>query len=169
MIHLLDKSTMFRGKSLPGFLQRYQMLYEAIVAEDGIDKVLRVYDYTFKLLSGMQWGQYMRLSRVCPDLAKRQLFFWCIEMIYQSDLISQMKFAVRDGEDVIEIVPPSQDSQQRLSICFGDKRYLYIDWYRRLLADPKCNDEVRPEWLMLDSVADQAQETQEDYDGIYDA
>lgn len=145
---------MFRGKNLPQFFREYQEYYALLLRKHGQDKVVKVYLWLFRFLSGMQWGQWMVLEKVCPDPANRGLFYWCFECIYESDLLSQYEFRTERTEDGasetrIYVVEPDADRQERLKDFFSGRRYRLIDWYTRLLADPRSNPDVRSEWLML--------------------
>lgn len=156
---------MLRGKYLPGFFEQYAPLYRWLVQEHGQEKVWQVYDYFFGFVSKLQWGQWMVLEKVCPKVEMRQLFYWVMECIYQSDLCSQMRWEWADaprekasetgaGEPKQElrlvVVPPTPEQMKRWEPFLGQRRYLYIDWFGRLRRDPGCNADVKPEWLMLE-------------------
>ena len=144
-----NEDNMFRGKNLPQFLRQYREYYALLVGKHGRDKVLKVYTWLFKFLSSLHWGQWMVLDKVCPDLANRGLFYWCFECIYESDLLSQYEFRRVDGEERIYVVEPSEEQRERLKDFLPDGQYRLIDWYGRLLSDPRSNPDIRPEWLML--------------------
>lgn len=157
---------MFRGKYLPSFFERFAPAYKRIIEQHGIEKVYKVYDYFFAFMSRMQWGQWMVVDKVCPDVSMRQLFYWVVECIYESDLISQFRFAWKEDTPnaslVIECVAPTAEQMKRWqyvlpSVTAPDgkvqflRRYSLIDWFSRLRQDPKCMPEVNPAWLLLDS------------------
>lgn len=161
-MYSLGIDTMFRGKFLPSFIEQSAPLYRRLIEQHGVEKVYKVYDYFFAFVSRMKWGQWMVLTRVCPDRDARQLFYWVMECIYQSDLCSQMRWEwakiepskkVSDGpqeELRLVIVEPTPEQKQRLGLFMGDNCYLYIDWFGRLRTDPNCHPDINPEWLMLD-------------------
>lgn len=150
-----DERNMFRGKNLPLFLRTYQEYYALLLGKHGRGKVRTVYNWLFRFLQQMQWGQWMVLEKVCPKAENRGLFYWCFEMIYQSDLLSQYEFRTERTEDGgyietrIYVVEPDADRQERLKGVFSGRHYRLVDWYNRLLDDPRSNPDVRPEWLML--------------------
>ena len=168
---------MFRGKYLPGFLERYAPLYRELVEQHGLEKVVRVYDYFFAFMSRMTWGQWMVVEKVCPDVGMRQLLFWVVECVYESDLVSQFRFAWKpSGKDstlVIECVAPDADEIQRWQWWLPrnadgtlTQRYSLIDWYGRLRQDPKALPEVDPAWLLLSSGTEES--AAEDGDMVQD-
>lgn len=161
-MNYLGPSRMFRGKyTLPVWLRRTAPLYRQLVEQFGREQISKVYDYFFAFVSRMQWGQWMVLDKVCPDLDKRQLFYWVIELIYQSDLLSQFRFEFHPipGNDerqevrIVVVPPPDRLKEQWAPFLGSDSRYIYIDWYNRLLRDPRSNPDVNPAWLMLDATA----------------
>lgn len=150
----LGPDNMFRGKYLPGFFEQYATLYRWLVQEHGQEKVWQVYDYFFGFVSKLQWGQWMVLEKVCPKVEMRQLFYWVMECIYQSDLCSQMRWKwepVGDKDELrIVVVSPTPEQLKKWRPFVGQNRYLYIDWFGRLRRDPGCNADIKPEWLMLE-------------------
>lgn len=156
---------MFRGKYLPSFLQHTAPLYASLVSQYGTEKVYRVYDYFFAFMNRMQWGQWMVVDKVCPDVAMRQLFFWCVECIYQSDFFSQFCFEYHPlphdkscREVRIVCVEPTSEQIQRWQwfLPHDDngnllRRYSLIDWFSRLRSDPSCNPDIDPAWLLLEA------------------
>lgn len=150
---------MFRGKYiLPVWLRKTAPIYRKLIEQFGREKVDAVYAFFFKFVSNMKWGQWMVLDKVCPDLEKRQLFYWVMELIYQSDLLSQFRFEyhpIPDKPDLREvrivIVAPPDELQKKWEPFLGKDRYLYIDWYGRFRCDPSCNPDINPEWLLLDA------------------
>ena len=153
-----NETNMFRGKCLPQFFQEYQEYYALLVGKHGRDKVYKVYVWLFKFLSSLQWGQWMVLDKICPDIYNRGLFFWCFECIYESDLLSQFSFRTVDGETRIYVLEPTEEQRKELPFMFGERKYRLIDWYSRLLEDPLSNPDIRPEWLMLDYAVDGTEE-----------
>ena len=157
----LGPSRMFRGKyTLPVWLRKSAPLYRQLIEQHGREKVDAVYTFFFKFVSNMKWGQWMVLDKVCPKVEDRQLFYWVMEMIYQSDLCSQMRFEYRDIPDKPElrevrivVVAPPDELKKKWEPFLGKDRYLYIDWYHRLCRDPDCDPDFKPEWLMLDAPA----------------
>lgn len=141
---------MFRGKCLPQFFQEYQEYYALLVGKHGRDKVHKVYAWLFKFLSSLQWGQWMVLDKICPDIDNRGLFFWCFECIYESDLLSQFEFRSVDGEARIYVLEPTDEQKERWKALLSARSYSLIDWYSRLIENPRSNPDIRPEWLMLD-------------------
>lgn len=146
----LGPENMFRGKCLPLFFEEYAALYRYFIEEYGSAKVYQVYDYFFGFVSKLQWGQWMVLEKVCPKVEMRQLFYWVMECIYQSDLCSQMRFEIRGTETCLVVVAPTESQQKRWQPFLGKYRYLYIDWFGRLRRYPGCNADIKPEWLMLE-------------------
>lgn len=144
-----NEKNMFRGKNLAQFFREYQEYYALLVAKHGRDKVLKVYTWLFKFVSSLQWSQWVVLDKVCPDPENRGLFYWCFECIYESDLLSQYEFRAENGEKRIYVVEPTAEQQERWKDFLHGRRYMLIDWYTRLLAEPRCNPDIRPEWLML--------------------
>lgn len=154
-IHYLSIGTMFAGKNLPLFLEETAPMFRSLVELHGREKVDKVYRYFFDFVSRMKWGQWMVLTKVCPDHDDRQLFYWVMELIYQSDLCSQMRWKwapVGDKDELrILVVPPTPEQIKRWAPFIGQDCYLYIDWYGRLLRDPNCHPDIKPEWLMLEA------------------
>lgn len=144
-----NERNMFRGKNLPQFFKEYQEYYALLVTKHGLEKIQKVYAWLFKFLSAMQWGQWMVLDKMCPDIDNRGLFFWCFECIYESDLFSQYEFRTVDDETRIYVVEPTDEQKEKWKDFLGDRRYRLIDWYERLQQNPKSNPDIRPEWLML--------------------
>ena len=147
---------MFRGKCLPEFLERTAPMFRSLVQEHGRAKVDAVYRYFFNFVSRMKWGQWMVLTKVCPDHNARHLFYWVMELIYQSDLCSQMRWEwapAGPGKEELRlvVVPPTPEQAQQCAPFLGNEHYLYIDWYGRLLNDPNCHPDIKPEWLMLEA------------------
>lgn len=167
----MSPENMFRGKHLPSFLEQQAPLYRQLVEQHGLEKVVKVYDYFFAFMSRMIWGQWMVLDKVCPDVQMRQLFYWVVECIYQSDLISQFCFEYHDlpsdpsrREVRIVCVEPTADQLKRwrpflpmMSTDQFSRRYSLIDWYGRLRQDPKSLPDVDPSWLMLEGGSDEAE------------
>lgn len=157
----LGPSRMFRGKyTLPVWLSKSAPLYRQLIEQHGREKVDAVYAFFFKFVQRMKWGQWMVLDKVCPDLEKRQLFYWVMEMIYQSDLLSKFRFEyhhIHDKQELREVrivlVAPTDEQKKKWQPMLGQNTYLFIDWYRRLCRDPKCDPDINPEWLMLDAPA----------------
>lgn len=172
--------TMFRGRHLPTFFERTAPVYRELVERHGVEKVCKVYDYFFSFMSNMRWGQYMVVGKVCPDVSMRKLFYWVVECIYQSDLISMFRFvwkppftsdasAATVHSLCIECVEPTTDQTQHWQWFLphdadGNLRRTYslIDWFGRLRRDPKSLPEVDPEWLMLEATSDWGQPSDAD-------
>lgn len=149
---------MFRGKyTLPVWLRMSAPLFRRLIEQHGREKVDAVYAFFFKFVQNMQWGQWMVLDKVCPDEEKRQLFYWVMELIYQSDLLSQFRFEyhpIPDKPELREVrivmVAPPERIQQKWAPMLGTNRYLFIDWYGRLCQDPMSHPDIDPAWLMLE-------------------
>lgn len=167
----MGPQSMFRGKYLPDFFQQNAPLYSRLVERHGKEKVYKVYDYFFDFMSRMCWGQWMVVDRVCPDVSMRQLFYWVVECIYQSDLFSQFRFVWRPAQQnensslnevlCIECVAPTQEQMQRWQWFLPKaddgtllQRYSLIDWFGRLRQDPKCDPDIDPSWLMLEATSE---------------
>lgn len=161
-----NEKNMFRGKNLPQFIRDNREYYAVLMRLHGREKIAKVYGWLFRFLSSLQWGQWIVLDKVCPDLANRGLFYWCFEFIYESDLLSQYEFRTVDGETRIYVVEPTEEQQRRFADFYSGRRYRLIDWYSRLLADPRSNPDVRAEWLMLgeDTACDDNEGFSEDID-----
>lgn len=154
---VLGPDTMFRGKNLLLFLEQQAPLFRRLVEQYGIEKVNKVYDYFFAFTARLKWGQWMVLSKVCPDRGQRMLFFWAMEMIYQSDLLSQFRFDYvsldRSRQEVrLLIVPPVESVRQQwidLGLVANDHYKLY-DWYGNYRLNQDINPPgIDPVWLML--------------------
>lgn len=158
---LIGEGYMFHGKNMPLFLRRYEGLYREMVEIHGIEKVRKTYYYFFNLCQKMQWGQWFVLNKMCSKPHDRLLLFWVMEMIYQSDLLSDFRFEHHPTDDKavdevrIVVVAPSEERLKRQSVFFVGRHYVLNDWYGRLLYDPKSNPDVRPEWLMLEQARDE--------------
>lgn len=172
----LGTDNMFRGKYLPGFFEQYAPLYRWLVQEHGQEKVWQVYDYFFGFVSKLQWGQWMVLDKVCPKVEMRQLFYWVMECIYQSDLCSQMRWewaapsgkpsgTVADELRIVVVEPPAE-LMKKWEPFLGQRRYLYIDWFGRLRRDPGCNADIKPEWLMLEVQSEWGSVGEQQNDGL---
>lgn len=146
----MDESIMFSGKYIggDGFIEVFRDEYLRLIKLFGREKFDKVYDWTFKLLSGMSWEQWIVVERVCPDVSQLPLFYFCVEMVYQSDLFSQFCFKHVEGSDGktetrIVMLPPLDVHRERCSIFLGHNRYRLIDAYARLRA----TDRFRMDYL----------------------
>lgn len=89
----LNSETMFRGRCLPDFLRTYQDHFAWIIQEYGRERFDRVYDWIFNLLTTqMSFGQWIVVEKICPDPHLRPLLYFVLELIYQSDMLSQFHF-----------------------------------------------------------------------------
>lgn len=148
--YILEPDTLFRGKYLlPYWLEQFQCETLALIELHGQEKVRKVYDWVFKYMQSMRWGQWLVVEKIAPDASARRLLYWCMELIYQSDLISQFRVEKSDGETRVVSVEPDPERREKFAIFMGEDRYLLADWYRRLRDNPQCDSEIRPEWLGL--------------------
>lgn len=150
--YILEPNTLFQGKYLlPYWLKQYQCETLALIEQHGQEKVWKVYDWVFKYMQSMHWGQWLVIEKIAPDPTAQRLLYWCMELIYQSDLISQFRVERKDGETRVVSVEPDQEHKKRYSVFIGQGKYLLVDWFGRLRQDPKSNREVQPEWIGLAS------------------
>ena len=164
----LNSETMFRGRCLPDFLRTYQDHFAWIIQEYGRERFDRVYDWIFNLLTTqMSFGQWIVVEKICPDPHLRPLLYFVLELIYQSDMLSQFHFercvtapsnlsnpsnlANSSNQKVTElrvIMDPPPHNIRRI-LAPGSIRYPLVDWYSRLRLDPHCDLEIDPSWLGL--------------------
>lgn len=148
--YILEPNTLFRGKFLLStWLEEYQCETLALIREHGAEKVWKVYDWVFRYMQSMRWGQWLVVEKIAPDAKARRLLYWCMEVIYQSDLISKFRVEHTEGETRVVSVEPDPDRKKKHAIFMGADRYLLIDWCGRLRQDPKCDPDINPEWLGL--------------------
>jgi len=130
---ILEPDTMFRGKQiLEYWLERYQCETMAMLDIHGREKFEKVYYWLLRYLSGMKWGQWMVVNKIAPDPQARRLFYYCFELIYQSDLLSQFCFEKHDDELRICMVEPTEEEKKKKGVFYGNRTYLLIDWYTRI-------------------------------------
>lgn len=140
---VLEPETMFRGKQiLEYWLERYQCETMSILNIYGREKFEKVYYWLLRYLSGMKWGQWMVVNKIAPDPQARRLFYYCMELIYQSDLLSQFCFEKNDSELRIYMVEPTEDEKKKKGIFYGNRTYLLIDWYTRIKLAQETNLET---------------------------
>ena len=161
----LNSETMFRGRYLPDFLRTYQDHFAWIIQEYGRERFDRVYDWIFNLLTTqMSFGQWIVVEKICPDPHLRPLLYFVLELIYQSDMLSQFHFercvtapsnlsnlSNSSNPKVTElrvIMDPPPPNIRRI-LAPGSIRYPLVDWYSRLRLDPYCDPDIDPSWLGL--------------------
>lgn len=149
-MNYLSPDDMFRGKNLPLFLERYQDDLHDILSVHGQEKFERVYNWVFREIGKLQWGQWWVLDKVCPKEEDRHLFFYILELIYQSTLLCRLRFERVDDVVRIHVDAPSEIQQERLGIFFADRKYVYVDWYNRYKYDPLSYRHIKPEWFGLE-------------------
>ncbi len=152
----LTEKNMFRGKNLMQFFKTYQDYYALLLEIHGEEKIIQVYKWMFRFLSQMQWGQWLVVQKICPKREMRGLFYWSLECIYQSDLLSQMEFDKIDSQDgnrqlIVRLLEPTdeQKEQWRAFLPAEKRSYNFIDWYSRLLENPQSHPDFNPDWLQL--------------------
>lgn len=150
---------LFRGKRLLHiWLEENQDEFRSLVALHGREKFNRVYDWTFRYMSAMRFGQWLVIEKIAPSPEARRLFLFVMELIYQSDLVSHFRVERKDGETHVVMVEPTEEKKKSLAILLGNGSYILADWYGRLLADPNADDSIRPEWLGLESLPSDAED-----------
>lgn len=173
----LNSETMFRGRCLPDFLRTYQDHFAWIIQEYGRERFDRVYDWIFNLFTTqMSFGQWIVVEKICPDPHLRPLLYFVLELIYQSDMLSQFHFercvpapsnlstsptpsnspsspsqpslATPKVSELRVIMDPPPPNIRRI-LAPGSIRYPLVDWYSRLRLDPYCDPDIDPSWLGL--------------------
>lgn len=127
---------MFRGKVVmwEDWFAQWRTEYEYLIKQHGYDKFRKVYDYFFRLLSGMKFGQWINVKKTCPDSQQLPLFHFVLEMIYQGDLFSSYTYDTEHG--YIYVDTPDKQLLQKLDMFFPDgDHYILNDQYRRWLSD----------------------------------
>lgn len=168
---IIGMDNMFDGKYYPWteYFRLYAPLYEHLVLLHGREKIDAVYDFFFKFIKTLHWGQYLSLTKVCPDQSNRVLFFWVMETIYQSDPFSDFRFERHPTDNPaideirIVIVEPSDLTIKKIRRNFGEgyyidvnkRMYLYNDLYGYLrVASPECCPHFDFRWILRDNAAD---------------
>ncbi len=121
--YILEPDTLFRGKYLlPYWLEQYQSETLALIELHGQEKVWKVYDWVFRYMQSMCWGQWLVVEKIAPDSSARRLLYWCMELIYQSDIVSQFRVERVGDETRVVSVEPDPQRINRHDICMGADR-----------------------------------------------
>ena len=147
MQYYLTRDVMFDGKNLVAFWEQYRYFYKFLIERYGIEKMLKVYNWTFRMLQNMEFGQWAILDKICPDKDNRFLLYFCLEHIYQSDMLSQFAWE----EDKLVCVEPTKKQRKRCREFYSadGRHYILNDWFNRLLRCPDCFPGIKPEWITL--------------------
>lgn len=158
----LEPCTMFRGKQLlECWLKRYECETRDMLRIHGREKLEKVYYWVFRYVSGMTWGQWMVVDKIAPEGQQRRLFYWCMELIYQGDLLSQFRFERVGKELRIVVVEPTKEQQESpMSVLYGNRRYLLIDWYDRIKNHSEMYPDIDPELFGFENESADAHESE---------
>lgn len=150
-MYYLTRDDMFRGKNLPQWLKLYQDDFDNIILVYGRDKFEKVYNWVFRELGKLQWGQWWVVGKICPKEEDLHLFYFCIEMIYQSSLLCSLRFEDVKSDDGkiketrIVVDAPPETIQKTASIFFSGRKYLLVDWYNKIKYSPDCCPDIDPQ------------------------